>query len=276
MSHFTVLVIGDNIKDQLQPYHEYECTGIKDQYVQFVLEDKAKLMEEWEEEKESYPTFDEFVKEYHGYEFNSNGDVGRWTNPNSKWDWWVVGGRWTGFFKLKAGAQGAVGEPGLMTPRAELGYCDSALKKDIDFECSRNAAAQEAAEKWEQVNSAVKRSDNFKTWQQVLDGPGDIDEKRKEYRSQAEVIAFHSLKDGFFSSVEDYFIPKSVYVMAARNAAGVTFAVVKDGQWYEKGEMGWWGMVSGAKDQEVWNQEYWNLIDGLPEDTLLSVVDCHI
>lgn len=26
MSHFTVLVIGDNIEEQLYPYHELECT----------------------------------------------------------------------------------------------------------------------------------------------------------------------------------------------------------------------------------------------------------
>ena len=33
MSHFSVLVIGGNIKKQLQPYHEFECTGTDDQYV---------------------------------------------------------------------------------------------------------------------------------------------------------------------------------------------------------------------------------------------------
>jgi hypothetical protein len=33
MSHFAVLVIGDDIEKQLQPYHEYECTGINDEYV---------------------------------------------------------------------------------------------------------------------------------------------------------------------------------------------------------------------------------------------------
>jgi hypothetical protein len=33
MSHFSVLVVGANVAEQLQPYHEYECTGIEDQYV---------------------------------------------------------------------------------------------------------------------------------------------------------------------------------------------------------------------------------------------------
>ncbi len=27
MSHFTVLVVGDNVEEQLAPFHEFECTG---------------------------------------------------------------------------------------------------------------------------------------------------------------------------------------------------------------------------------------------------------
>lgn len=36
MSHFTVLVLHKKFEELdaiLQPFHEYECTGIKDQYV---------------------------------------------------------------------------------------------------------------------------------------------------------------------------------------------------------------------------------------------------
>lgn len=34
MSHFACIVIGDDIEKQLQPYHEFECTGTDDEYVQ--------------------------------------------------------------------------------------------------------------------------------------------------------------------------------------------------------------------------------------------------
>ena len=34
MSHFSVLVIGENVDEQLAPYHEFECTGEDNQYVQ--------------------------------------------------------------------------------------------------------------------------------------------------------------------------------------------------------------------------------------------------
>src|SRR5271154_7530248 len=34
MSHFAILVVGGNVEEQLAPYHEYECTGTDDCYVQ--------------------------------------------------------------------------------------------------------------------------------------------------------------------------------------------------------------------------------------------------
>ena len=33
MSHFTVLVVGEDADKQLAPYHEFECTGVDDQYI---------------------------------------------------------------------------------------------------------------------------------------------------------------------------------------------------------------------------------------------------
>jgi len=33
MSHFAVLVVGENVDEQLAPYHEFESTGENDQYV---------------------------------------------------------------------------------------------------------------------------------------------------------------------------------------------------------------------------------------------------
>jgi len=33
MSHFSVMVIGDDVEKQMAPYHEFECTGTDDEYV---------------------------------------------------------------------------------------------------------------------------------------------------------------------------------------------------------------------------------------------------
>jgi hypothetical protein len=86
MSHFAVLVAADNtaqLKERLQPFHEYECTGIKDQHVVFVSADES--MEELQKEfqESSYDDFSEFMSDYCGYEY-SDGDWGKFTNPNKK------------------------------------------------------------------------------------------------------------------------------------------------------------------------------------------------
>jgi len=36
MSHFSVLVIGSSVEEQLAPYHEFECTGKDDEFVREV------------------------------------------------------------------------------------------------------------------------------------------------------------------------------------------------------------------------------------------------
>lgn len=56
----------------------------------------------------------------------------------------------------------------------------------------------------------------------------------------------------------------------------VPFAVVKHGEWYERGEMGWWAIVSNEKDKNEWEDQVKSLLKDIPEDTLLTVMDCHI
>lgn len=56
-----------------------------------------------------------------------------------------------------------------------------------------------------------------------------------------------------------------------------TFAyLTKDGVWNEKGQMGWFGMSSNEKDQEVWDKQMAEYLLATPGEDWLVVVDCHI
>jgi hypothetical protein len=55
-----------------------------------------------------------------------------------------------------------------------------------------------------------------------------------------------------------------------------TFAIVHNGRWYERGHMGWWGMVSNEKPPEVWRKKFDSIIKSLEPTSELSLVDCHI
>lgn len=96
MTHFVGLVVADTeaeIAALVQPFHEYECTGIEDQYVREV--DRTDVVREHlTKYGEPGQTFEEFAAG-DGYTLR-DGRAYIMTNPDKRWDWWVVGGRWSG------------------------------------------------------------------------------------------------------------------------------------------------------------------------------------
>lgn len=305
MSHFTVLVIGEDIEAQLQPFHEFECTGENDEYVNDLdMTEHAKA----QFDKETGIGFREFVDDYYGYEavkfgeepdkedvhkygyvlLDEAGEVSKVferTNPNAKWDWYVVGGRWQGLLKLKEGRTGEVGELSLLGMSQGQEYedethCDSARVGDIDFAGMRKSKEDMAREEYAKAMEAiasVNGSKTWKTWETAREEEGEIDQIRKGYLEQPEVKAIKKAfeHDGWINA-DRFQMEESQYVKEAGDNAFVTYAVLKDGVWYQKGKMGWWGFASGEKEDSVWDQEFSKLIEGLSDDTLITVVDCHI
>lgn len=54
--------------------------------------------------KELYPTFEEYMKEIGDGNYDEEmNDYGYWENPNAKWDWYEIGGRWSNSILLKNG-----------------------------------------------------------------------------------------------------------------------------------------------------------------------------
>ena len=313
MSHFTVMVIGDNVDAQLAPFQEnnmgdcpaefMEFTDTEDEFLSEYNEDSitkvvmpdGTLKNRWEEGvtddmerrdipfKELYATFEEFVSEYHSYEARDEktGRYGYWENPNRKWDWYQVGGRWSGFLKLKPGAKGSHGERSWMNRGAEndAGTCDSALKGAIDFEAMRQEAGEHAADAWDKAHELFGDR-AFITWDEAkanctTDGTIDFDKARAIYNAQEPVKAFNR-HFGPFQNAGDFLVSREQFIADARATAINTFAVLKDGEWYEKGEMGWWGMSDDKMTDAQWATKIGELLDGLSDETPITIVDCHI
>lgn len=164
---------------------------------------------------------------------------------------------------------------------ADEGCVDRILKGDLDIEFMRDEAGKKAADLWDLVNDTIGHLPQSEPWVKVRERIEDIEEARRFYHNQPRNLAVKShekLNDmiGWGRSIEEFDIPKEKYVLNARNNAISTFAIVKDGKWIEKGEMGWFGMVSNEKDQTEWDNEFNKMIDELPDDTQLTLVDCHI
>ena len=300
MSHYTVLVVEQadkNLEQQLQPFHEFECTGENDGYVQGVdiTEDvRASSLSDYGLEAVTDESLVD-IEGLHKYGYavvDAEGKVVKAvkrTNPNAKWDWWQVGGRWSGFFMLKPGATGNLGQRSLLDrgPDNRSGYADSARKCDIDFDAMRDKAGAKAGAQWDKIHEVCgAHLSTFVPWVKMRDEvcAGNIDAARDAYheqdalRAKTEADRLDPSEDRFllWADLEDYLCSREACVQRARDSACSTFAVLKDGQWYERGSMGWWGMVADEKDAQTWGEQFSKLIDELPDDTVLTAVDCHI
>jgi hypothetical protein len=192
------------------------------------------------------------------------------------------------------------------------GRADQVYKGDVDWEGMMEEAGIKAGKKYDKMcgffGGKIPVIDF--PWQTVLDDKQfkdmDIETKRKFYHSQDALTKHAAIKKLAFDDkkkllefkgkakkkqvklsekdrdlliwedLADYQMTRKEFVDRARAGAISTFAVLKDGKWYEKGEMGWWAIVSNEKDRGDWLREYQDLVLGLPDDTLLTVADCHI
>lgn len=212
---------------------------------------------------ELFKTFEEYMKEWCGYESRDEEikRYGNWNNPNSKWDWFQIGGRWRGFFKLKKNVSKqdkTIGPAGTFKNEAKHD-CDQARKNEIDFQWMFNSNRLRSEKSWAEYEEAIKTG--FYT--------------TKDRDGQDKRLGFSDERgDGYWHFGVAKGDTKETYIK--KHSSLATFAVIKDGKWYEKGEMGWFGCSSNEKDEDVWNDQWNKLVLELPDDTLLTLVDCHI
>ena len=219
MSHFCGLVIltpeyEKELDDAIEKYSE--SIEVPEYLVREVSVDEKKNFVKYYTGKKFY-TKKSFEKLYaeKGADWNSNNwkknEKGVWQiystyNPDSKWDWWCLGGRWTNCIKTKKGE-----------------FVDECTLGEIDFK-PYPEDCYEDAENWK----------------------GEPCKRLKEEHK------FHYAK------------------------GDMPFCIIIDGVWYERGEMGWWAMVSNEKTTEAWENEIENLLASLPENSDVYNVDFHI
>lgn len=177
-------------------------------------------------------------------ELDEEGNVISAGNPDAKWDWYSVGGRWSNMLILK----GSGGK----------GSADVALAGEID---------------WDEMYKLPKDKIELHTqfWNCHVEGqpvPANASEALKEklkwtyYKPKYYKDRYHNLAN-----------------YLAEIAMFSTFAVLdSDKGWIESGELGWFGVDSGTdEDHEKWNKNFRSrFVDTLdPEDEII-IVDYHI
>ena len=306
MSHFTVLVIGDDVEGQLAPYDENtEVEAYKAYWDTDTLERWTRILQGSEDEHQGIPenaTIDQIAEAYNaryhddGGEdrvFVDDGGIFEWStyNPKSKWDWYSTGGRWRGYFLRKEGALAKVGAPGVFDNESRYGErgADVIQRKDVDVEGMQQPAMEEAGRLWDEVHAIIDPLPEMVGWRslvgEALTAAGgdqskvDMDSLREAYHSQPRVQAMKGREEfgPFGLTIEEFQVERDVFVNRAKNGVLCTYAYVKDGEWHAPGNMGWWGMSDDTEnDRYRFAEEFNAMFEALPGDTWLTLVDCHI
>lgn len=190
------------------------------------------------------------------------------------------------------------------------GRADLARKSDIDFAAMRSQAQLEAElgyDKFEEATAGIEPADRWIDMFKAELAAHDVDpevvsnhaasaaldedgRKRFEQARDAarakrqehpwiKALAGAGLNSWFEEERDLWCVDdggRAEYVRRAGAAAAVPFAVLMDGEWHERGSMGWWGMVSNEEDADVWRDRVAKLYDDLPDDVFLAAVDVHI
>jgi len=306
MSHFCVLVIGENPRKQLEPFEE-DC---QEKYLEFIdITDEYERQYEWESSKmirlpdgslvypwdemfksktgeegifrnqteipkellpkidvyhkNRFASLDEFVESYHGETRNENGRYGYHANPNAKWDWYELGGRYPGRLVLKDKYKYVAK---LSPPNFSWGW---GVKEIINI-CSqpRVDQATKFSIDWSKCHQTKEKySKEIRFWEMKVNGDHPVN------KEEVEELKWDWYKKEFY--LDRY---KTAKIFAECESNFTVWAYVKNGKWFEKGEMGWFGL-SGESDEEavLWELGFYdNVIKPLPEETLLTIFDCHI
>ena len=200
------------------------------------------------------------------------------TNPNKKWDWWQVGGRWGGL--LRVGGE----------------HADSGKKSALDLAAMAEDSRRERREGVMKVYGEIQAKTGLDTnaitarWARFAALHTDL---RAQWEASGKGVRlwdwmpeqspeFKALQDEGISNIgfgwSSANVPTSEldpFAWCEKAPALSTFAFLTlDGQWCEKGEMGWWACVSGEKAD--WPEQHAALLAAVPDDCFVTVVDCHI
>lgn len=207
------------------------------------------------------------------------------TNPNARWDWWAIGGRYEGKLITKTGE-----------------IVDQARKADLDWDAMRRkvqgiryaavreyygkirshrplATDAEIAAMWQDyvVQNAAAR----KAWSELPAGTAENPRPNlwdfiDQYPRMAEytTIGIRDMAYGWNWTVP---LNEADPMAWCENAPPLTALAYLDADgWAEKGTMGWFGVVHDEKDGDVWEEMFNKRVASIPDDYVLTIVDCHI
>lgn len=182
-------------------------------------------------------------------------------NPEGRWDFWNIGGRWSDSFLTKDGTRS-----------------DLVRVRDLDLAAMQDEAAQEAHLAYDKFEAETAGMAIPPRWETVLERHNqNIDEARAEFNAdpwvQAAVRGVDDPHARWCIGAEN---PRLQFVDRAVATTGVPYAWLQDGHWEQGGYIGMLMALSNGPDQkEPWEARITSRWADLDGDLWVATVDCH-
>lgn len=266
MSHYAVLVIhnkNQNIEKLLTPYSENLEV---EPYLKYKHDDALKMLRDeydYDDKDVDDALLESFVNNYSSYSLK-DGDVYTTYNPNSKWDWYTIGGRFDG--KLMLTDEGRLN----VVDEIKRKYCTDIDIKDLqeNFDYLRyvNSAPLKYV-KWFTPLSHEEKEKKRRWWEINIDGdePKDGEEKDKYLFWSPEWYKRR------YRDADTYIKVKEMTTFFA--------VLTPDGKWHAPSNMGWFACTDGEPEDELqWDLDFYDnfIKPNIDSDLICTVVDCHI
>jgi len=218
--------------------------------------------------KELYKSFHEFATQYHGYVKNGE-HYGYFRNPNAKWDWYVVGGRWSGYFPV---LKSSISE-------YESSNVDIIRIKDIDFDKAKSKAQKHlrAFRKLYEMNFDKSNFFDF-YYRSVAFDVGLISVVSEEELSSVNDAMVIKWQDGKnYEIVKNPEVIQDVEDIILGRLNPINASTFLSDTWVEPGKIGWFGSCSANKDSYREYIKKFNefITSGDPNDWVV-LLDCHV
>ena len=227
--------------------------GLGSDQLYFILQPGVEVIEKSTSDR--FEDMDDFANRYHGYSKHED-KYGYWENPNAKWDWWSIGGRWQGILRAKPDAKGVTvsGDLGLMTERNEDALkVSSCLIADLDTAGMVKDEQEQRRETWRQ---------RWPVLEKALTEAADNDEREALIKRNSWWYNDEANEDEYAASARPF----------------GTYALLYDGQWGQKGEMGWWCISTDEISEDDWQAQFDTVLKEAAKTPTMrvTIVDCHI
>jgi len=207
-------------------------------------------------------------------------------NPHSKWDWWVIGGRWEQTYRERQGEK-------ISALREEL---EKALANLRDPEAQAELAAVEAEikEGWAVFNAQRARTQEWLAANPSLNAGNYAQNARLAHGGDPnfQVLTFEDTDKLEAKRLDcraylPWWFPYNVVVPTKveqdpSESNEVTYdsdgnvEQVDDFEWITKGRMGWWGMHTDEFTDEQWVESLIKILDVQDPEARLVYIDFHI